>query len=109
MMDLGERLRKLRIDKGLSLSKVYEKTGITDSRLSKAENGAWKNLKIQELKTLTDLYDTPIVMMCIEAGVFDYSDIEEYHSSFKNVSLLDDEDKQHIQAEIDYLVKKWKG
>ena len=34
------------------------------------------------------------------------SDIEEYHSGFKNVALLDDEDKQHIQSEIDYILKK---
>ena len=38
-----------------------------------------------------------------------YSDIEEYHSGFRNVALLDDEDKQHIQAEIDYILKKKEG
>ena len=106
MQNLGEHLKRLRNDMGLSLYKVYQQTGITDSRLSKAENGASSNLKLSELKKLAVLYETPIIPMCLMAGMFDASDIEEYHSGFKNVALLDDEDKQHIQSEIDYILKK---
>ena len=109
MHKLGDYLKIIRNEKGLSLYKVYEKTGITDSRLSKAENGAWNNLKLSELKKLADLYEVPIIPMCMMAGFFDDSDIEEYHSGFRNVALLDDEDKQHIQAEIDYILKKKEG
>ena len=76
MQNLGEHLKQLRIDKGLSLYKVYERTGITDSRLSKAENGAWNNLKLSELKKLADLYGAPVIPMCLMAGLFDASDIE---------------------------------
>ena len=106
MQNLGEHLKQLRSDKGLSLYKVYERTGITDSRLSKAENGAWNNLKLSELKKLADLYGAPVIPMCLLAGLFDVSDIEEYHSGFKNVALLDDEDKRHVQSEIDYILRK---
>lgn len=106
MQNLGEYLRQLRNDCGLSLYKVYERTGITDSRLSKAENGAWCNLKLSEIRKLADLYEAPVISMCVMAGLFDESDIEEYHSGFKNVALLDDEDKQHVQSEIDYILKK---
>lgn len=106
MNSLGEYLKKLRNEKGLSQYKVYESTGITDSRLSKAENGAWSNLKLSELKKLADLYEAPVIPMCLMAGLFDKSDIEEYHSNFKNVALLDDEDKKHIQSEIDFILKK---
>ena len=106
MQNLGEHLKQLRSDKGLSLYKVYERTGITDSRLSKAENGAWNNLKLSELKKLADLYGAPVIPMCLMAGLFDVSDIEEYHSGFKNVALLDDEDKRHVQSEIDYILRK---
>ena len=93
MQNLGEHLKRLRNDMGLSLYKVYQQTGITDSRLSKAENGAWSNLKLSELKKLADLYEAPIIPMCLMAGMFDASDIEEYHSGLKNVALLDDEYK----------------
>ena len=106
MQNFGEYLKQLRNDCGLSLHKVYEKTGITDSRLSKAENGAWCNLKLSEIRKLADLYKVPVIPMCMMAGLFDESDIEEYHSCFRNVALLDDEDKQHVQSEIDYILKK---
>lgn len=109
MQDLGKHLKMLRNSKKMSLYKVYENTGITDSRLSKAENGAWNNLKLSELKKLAVLYETPIIPLCFMAGLFEQSDIEEYHSCFRNVSLLDDEDKQHIQSEIDYILKKKRG
>jgi transcriptional regulator with XRE-family HTH domain len=109
MYNLGEYLKNIRNEKGLSLYKVYECTGITDSRLSKAENGAWSNLKLLELKKLADLYEKPIIPMCLMAGLFSESDIEEYHSGFRNVALLGDDDKQHIQSEIDYILKKKEG
>ena len=106
MYNLGDCLKELREKKGLSLYKVYENTGITNSRLSKAENGAWDNLKITELKTLASLYETSVIHLCIKAGLFVYADIEEYTSGFRNIALLDDEDKQHVQSEIDYIVKR---
>ena len=54
MQNFGEYLKQLRNDCGLSLYKLYEKTGITDSRLSKAENGAWCNLKLSEIRKLAE-------------------------------------------------------
>lgn len=105
-MNIGERLRELREQRGLSLYKVYEKTGITNSRLSKAENGAWDNLKLTELKALAELYETSLISLCIISGLLKESDIEEYKVGFRNVDLLDEEDKQHIQSQIDYIVKR---
>ena len=51
MEKLGEYLKDIRTEKGMSLHKVYENTGITDSRLSKAENGTGNNLKLRIKKT----------------------------------------------------------
>ncbi|SFU95721.1 helix-turn-helix domain-containing protein [Butyrivibrio sp. M55] len=106
MQNFGEHLRLLRNRKGFSLNKVFEKTGITDSRLSKAENGSWNNLKIDDLKKLAKLYDSPIVPLCLMAELFDENDIEQYRSTFKNVNLLDDEEKKHIQSEIDFIIRR---
>lgn len=69
MSNLGEYLRDVRNRKGLSLYKVHRSTGITDSRLSKAENGAWNNLKLSEIKMLADLYEVPVIPMCLYAGL----------------------------------------
>lgn len=59
MMDYGKHLKDARNQKHLSLKEVSEKTGITDSRLSRLENssdsGVWKDIK--ELGTLMRLYN----------------------------------------------------
>ena len=105
MQNLGIYLTTIRKNKGISLKKVFLSTGITDSRLSKAENGCTDNLKIKDLKKLADLYDIPALPMCLMTGLFTADDIEQYHSGFKNVELLDEEDIHHIQSEIDYIIK----
>ena len=59
MIDYGKQLRDARNQKRLSLKEVSEKTGITDSRLSRLENnsdsGTWKDIK--ELGDLMRLYE----------------------------------------------------
>ena len=42
------------------------------------------------------------------AGYLSEVDIKEYQFVFKGVSSLDDEEMQHIQAQIDFLNKKRK-
>ena len=106
MQNLGKYLKQLRNENNLSMQTVFRETGITNSRLSKAENGAWNNLKLQELKKLADLYETPVIPLYLKAGLMDEADIEEYCSGFRNVDLLNEEDKQHVQSEIDYIVKR---
>lgn len=105
MRDFGEYLKKVRNEKGFSLNKVYERTGITDSRLSKAENGSWNILKIEELKSLAQLYEISVVSLCLMASIFNETDLKEYHSCFQNVELLDQEEKKHIQLEIDFIIR----
>lgn len=106
MQNLGEQLKELREKTGLSLNKVHQKIGITDSRLSKAENGAWNILNIAELKALADLYETSVVSLLIMAEIITEADIEEYKAGFRNTALLDNEDKEQIQSQIDYFVKR---
>ena len=40
MVTLGAYLKRIRLQQGLSLKDVYKKTGISDSKLSRIENGA---------------------------------------------------------------------
>lgn len=106
MSKLGAYLKEVRNGKGFSQAKVYEMTGITDSRLSKAENGADATLNPAEIKKLASLYGVAVVPMYIMAGYLDASDLEEYRSGFKNTELLDDEEKQHIQDQIDFINRR---
>lgn len=106
MSRFGEYLKQIRNEKGISQARVFELTGITDSRLSKAENGADDTLHPAELKKLASVYGVAIVPIYIMAGYFEPSDLEEYRSGFKNTELLDEEEKKHIQDQIDFINRK---
>lgn len=106
MSELGDYLRKARNIKGLSQAKVHAQIGITNSRICKAENGADNILSAAELKKLAVLYDIPVIPLFIMAGFLETSDLEEYRSGFKNTSMLDSEEKNHVQSEIDFIIKK---
>ena len=106
MSELGDYLRNARNEKGLSQAKVQTQIGITNSRLCKAENGADNILSAAELKKLAVLYGVPVVPLFIMAGFLEASDLEEYRSGFKNTSMLDSDEKNHIQSQIDFIIKK---
>lgn len=106
MSMLGDYLKQLRNEKGLSQAQVYIQTGITNSRLCKAENGADSILSPGEIKKLSVLYEVDVVSLYIMAGYLDTSDLEEYRSGFKNIELLDSEEKKHIQDQIDFINRK---
>ena len=110
MSELGNYLRNARNEKGLSQANVHTQIGITNSRLCKAENGADNILSAIELKKLAVLYGVPAVPLFIMAGILEVSDLEEYRSGFKNTSMLDSEEKNHIQSQIDFIIEiKKKG
>ena len=100
-------LKKCRNERKLSQKGVFNLTGITDSRISKAEReGSIKNFSVNELKILSKTYNIPIVEMLIKLGCLTVSDLKEFQSGFKGVSVLDAEEKNHIQNEIDFLNRK---
>lgn len=105
MSELGDYLRYIRKKRGLSFKEVYKQVGITDSRLCKAEKGSDLILNAAELKKLSVIYGVPVVPMFIKAGFLDSSDLEEYQSGFKNTSLLEEDEKTHVQDEIDFIIK----
>lgn len=54
--DVGPVLRELRKDKGLTIDKVCEITGISTSTLSQLEQGG-RNLSMRNLYVLMDVYE----------------------------------------------------
>ena len=52
------------------------------------------------------VYGVAIVPIYIMAGYLEPSDLEEYRSGFKNTELLDEEEKKHIQDQIDFIIRK---
>ncbi len=105
MTDLGARLKAYRDGLSLSLKQVDEITGITNSRLSKIERGQIE-CPPRDLKKLAQLYDVQTISLFVDAGYLSEEDIVDYQFIFEGVSKLDDSEREHIQAEIDFLNRK---
>lgn len=105
MNKLGKLLRKYREEINMSLKNVSDITGITDSRLSKIENGKC-SCPASDLKKLAELYHVPVVTLFLTADYLKPEDLKEYQQVFKGTEYLNDQEKQHVQVGIDLLVGK---
>ena len=103
---LGEYLKKARLRQGLSLKEVQNKTGLTDSRLSRIENGSTAfELGPSYIKALAKLYKIDLVEFLINTGYLDNEALSAYKRVFQNVDLLNNDEKKHIQEQIDLFTK----
>lgn len=106
MVSLGDYLKTARLNRGLSLKDVQEKTGIKDSRLSRIEKESNKTeTNPSLLKVLAELYEISVIELYFIAGYLDKEILSDYQSFFKNVDLLNDEEKAHVQNLIDLFTK----
>jgi len=106
VQNLGEYLKSARLRKGLSLMDVYKAVGISDSKLSRIENGSNKTETSPGiLKTLAGLYEIGLVDIYIIAGYLDDEALLSYEQVFQNVNLLDEQEKNHIQEQINLFTK----
>lgn len=98
---IGERLRELRLSKNISMDKIEELTGITDSRLSRIERGLNKHIAFDDLVKLLNVFDVPLLAFLRDVG---YCEVNT--SVLKHVELLNDFEIAHIQNEIDFILKE---
>lgn len=105
MDNIGAYLKEQRNKHCLSLKDVHDQCGITDSRLSRLERGDCQILKLTELRKLAQLYGIGIAQLYIMAGYLSEQDLADYQLVFKNVDLLNEEEKQSIQTQINLLTK----
>ena len=98
---VGARLRDIRDSKGLSQDDVYKSTGITDSRLSRIERGSNKHPSLDDISTLLKFYEIPLISFLYQEGY-----CEKIDTPLKNLELLNDLEIEHIQAEIDFILKE---
>ena len=109
MNDLGSFLRCARKAKCVSMNEVYRHTGITNSRISKLENNSYKEPSPVVLKKLADYYEVSVVDLFIRAGYLTYDSLNICPQIFHGVEKLTDDDRNHIQGQIDYIVSKQYG
>ncbi len=109
MIALGEYLKAVRLREKISLKDVYKATGISDSKLSRIENGTNASDPAPGvLRALAELYEIDLVELYCIAGYLDREALVSYKQIFQNVELLTEEEKSCIQALIDLLVRERK-
>lgn len=79
-MSIGERLKRLRIEKGLTQEKVGNILGITKGAVQKYESGQITNFRADTIKQLCDLCG-------IAPAYFVYDHVEEEYSSSNSKEL----------------------
>lgn len=84
---------------------VYNATGVSDSKLSRIENGEKKEPSPFDLKKLADYYRINIISLYIMAGYLDESSISACLEVFRDVNLLSKDEKELIQNFIDFFTK----
>lgn len=104
MSNLGKLLKELREKSKITLKAVKDKTGITDSRLSRMENGQCI-CPASELQKLADLYHFPVVQLFLAAEYLKPEDLIEYQYVFKGAEKLDEQERDFIQVGIDLLIR----
>lgn len=101
---LGTHLKSIRLQQGYSLTDVFTKTGITDSKLSRIENN--KTAPSPDiLKTLAEFYNINLIELYLFAGYLNKESLSAYKDGFNNVHLLTVQEREHIQESIDLFTK----
>ena len=104
MSAIGTLLKDKRLQCNLSLKDVYSSCGITDSKLSRIENGE-KLPDPFELKKLAEVYGMDTIELFVHAGYLDKRDLAKYQLLFQNADYLTDEEKQSIQTQINLFTR----
>ena len=71
---IGEKLKAIRISKKISINTVSEKTGITNSRLSKIERGIIPHPSLDDINAILKVYEVPLLSVLCEEGYCDKRD-----------------------------------
>ena len=98
---IGEKLKDIRNSKNLSLEDVEKHTGITNSRLSRIERGLNKHPSLNDISNLLNFYEIPLISFLCQEGY-----CEKVDPLLKNLELLNNFEIEHIQAEIDFILKE---
>jgi|SRR5690606_27107347 len=92
---IGDKVKKFRMEKGLSLTELAERAGVAKSYLSSIERNIQSNPSIQFLEKIASVLNIPIESLINET---EHSDIEE--------TELDDEWKSLIHEAIESGISK---
>jgi transcriptional regulator with XRE-family HTH domain len=106
MNNVSKILLEQRKKKGMSLKGVAEATGLTDTVIFRIEAGEIKEPSPNALKVLCNFYDFPVLEIYKKLGWIGEEDLSIYKKCFDGVDNLSDEERNHVQEEISFLVSR---
>ena len=98
MSNMGDRMRMLRKEKGMTLEEVSSIIGMQKSNLSKYERGKNENMKQSTISVLAKLYDVSVPYL------LGYTD--DRHPVAEMYARLNDENKATIKSMIEFLLNQ---
>lgn len=105
MDKFGAYLNHLRKSCDYSLKKVHEKTGITNSRLSRIENGK-NDIYLNDFVELINLYGVTFKKACVDLGLLEENFYEQV--PLMKMEQLNENELKHVQKEIDFIIEQKK-
>ena len=97
----GKYLKQLRLSKGLSMADVFNRTGITNSRLSKIEHDQITDPTMAVICKLSNCYQVNVINILNEAGMGIAKPVPLQHTSF-----LTSKELEVVQQIIDLFTKE---
>lgn len=98
METMGDRIKRLRRQKGLTQEELGKRLGLNKEAISKYEKGRVENIKRSVIKEMADIFEVnPVWLMCLD----EQSSAEEQIS--KEVSLIDDIQRSYGKQAIELL------
>ncbi len=98
---IGAKLKKLRMDKGLSLQQAADAIGVSKAHIYELELNKVKNPSVETLKKLAKLFDTPL------AYFVDKNEKMEFKVMFrelqKDFAALDAKDRETVELMVKAL------
>lgn len=101
---IGERVKKLRIEKKMSITELAEKAGVAKSYLSSLERNLQTNPSIQFLEKIAGVLDVPV-----DALLFNYPNRDTLDSEWTKIveeAMKSGISKQQFREFIEF--NKWK-
>jgi transcriptional regulator with XRE-family HTH domain len=84
-LELGEKIKDLREKHGLTLKQLEEISGVSDSYISKIENGTSKNVSVDSLRALAKALHVSVTYLIEETAVT-FEELAKAH----NITLPED-------------------
>lgn len=100
-MTVGERIKKIRLEKCMTQKEVAEKCGINDANIRKYESGR-QNPKIETVEKIAKALDVPITQL------LPYQ-IKADHNAKSIEDMTEEERKEYMQKSIEDMKKVFKA